>query len=713
MRHPPLSIAGPAAPTRGCWRALALATGLALTGCAGWVPPATAPAASAASATTAHAAALTPPAALLLQGVPPVPAAMADAVVRFSDFAGHELQDWHPSRRELLATHRPAGGNIAQLFRVTAPGAPGTPSTQPEALTDGPEPIAAAWYVPQGDGQNIVLARGTGGNEVYQLYRLTPPSRSQTLLTDPDQRHNLDVWLNRSARALVSSVPLDRTASGGRRTEVSTTLWLLDPARPGERRDLATLPGGGWGAAAVSPDDRQAALLRYVSATETEIWLLDLTSGAHRRVLPAPVASGASASAKPATPSAYFPQAFSADGQTLFLISDQASEFRELMALNLASGALQRLSAQLPWDVESAQLAPNGQLLALQLNVAGREELRLIDARSGQDLALPGLANLPAGSVQRLLFHRQTGELAFGLGGARGPGQIHSFNLASASSEAWTRARLHPALDVSGLTEQQIVRWTSFDGRSISGLLNRPPARFTGRRPVLINIHGGPESQAKIGFAGRNNYLLQALGVAIIQPNVRGSSGYGKTFVALDNGRLREDSVKDIGALLDWIAGQPDLDPQRVVVAGGSYGGYMSLAVATTYPQRIAGSIDVVGISNFVSFLENTESYRRDLRRVEYGDERDPLMRAFLQSISPLTHAARITRPLLVVQGKNDPRVPFTEAEQIVAQVRGNGTPVWYVRAENEGHGFARKENADYQFYLTVMFLRRVLGLGD
>ena len=704
MRRPSLPTNSPATPTKGCWAALALASGLALTGCASLVPPVTPPAASATQSV------LTPPAALLLQGVPPVPAAMADAVVRFSDFAGHVLQDWHPSRRELLATHRPAGGNIAQLYRVTAPDAPGspsTPSTLPEALTEGPEPIAAAWYVPQGDGQNIVLARGTGGNEVYQLYRLTPPSRSQTLLTDPDQRHNLDVWLNRSALALVSSVPLDRTASGGKRAEVSTRLWLMDPARPGERRDLATLPGGGWSAAAVSPDDRQAALLRYVSATEAEVWLLDLASGVTRRVLPA---SGAPTGTHP---SAYFPQAFSADGQTLFLISDQASEFRELMALSLASGALQRLSAHLPWDVESAQLAPNGQLLALQLNVAGREELRVIDARTGQDLTLPGMANLPAGSVQRLLFHRQTGELAFSLGGARGPGQIHSLNLASASPEAWTRARLHPALDVSGLTEQQIVRWTSFDGRSISGLLNRPPARFTGRRPVLINIHGGPESQAKIGFAGRNNYLLQELGITIIQPNVRGSSGYGKTFVGLDNGRLREDSVKDIGALLDWIATQPDLDAQRVVVAGGSYGGYMSLAVATTYPQRIAGSIDVVGISNFVSFLENTESYRRDLRRVEYGDERDPLMRAFLQRISPLTHAARITRPLLVVQGKNDPRVPYTEAEQIVAQVRGNGTPVWYVRAENEGHGFARKENADYQFYLTVMFLRRVLDLGD
>jgi len=236
-----------------------------------------------------------------------------------------------------------------------------------------------------------------------------------------------------------------------------------------------------------------------------------------------------------------------------------------------------------------------------------------------------------------------------------------------------------------------------------------PPARFTGRRPVLISIHGGPEAQSKMGFMGRWNYHLNELGIAIVEPNVRGSRGYGKTFLALDNGTKREDSVRDIGALLDWIATHPQLDPSRVLVSGGSYGGYMTLAVSTHYADRIAGAIDVVGISNFVTFLQNTESYRRDLRRVEYGDERDPAMREFLQKISPLTNASRITKPLFVVQGKNDPRVPFTEAEQIVAKARENKTPVWYLRAENEGHGFARKENADYQFYATILFMQQTL----
>jgi dipeptidyl aminopeptidase/acylaminoacyl peptidase len=198
----------------------------------------------------------------------------------------------------------------------------------------------------------------------------------------------------------------------------------------------------------------------------------------------------------------------------------------------------------------------------------------------------------------------------------------------------------------------------------------------------------------------------------VVSPNVRGSAGYGKTFLGLDNGPKREDAVKDIGALLDWIATQPDLDASRVAVMGGSYGGYMSLAVAASYAERIAGAVDVVGISNFVTFLRNTESYRRDLRRVEYGDERDEAMRGFLERISPLTNAQKISKPLFVVQGRNDPRVPYTEAEQIVAKVRGNGTKVWYLRAENEGHGFVRKENADFQFYATVLFLRETLLAG-
>jgi dipeptidyl aminopeptidase/acylaminoacyl peptidase len=225
----------------------------------------------------------------------------------------------------------------------------------------------------------------------------------------------------------------------------------------------------------------------------------------------------------------------------------------------------------------------------------------------------------------------------------------------------------------------------------------------------VINIHGGPEAQARPNFQGRGNYFMNELGIAMIYPNVRGSAGYGKSFLLLDNGFLREGTYKDINALLDWIATRPDLDADRVMVTGGSYGGHMTLAVSTFYSDRIRCAIDVVGISNLVTFLQNTSAYRRDLRRAEYGDERDPKMRKFLTDIAPLTNVDKIRKPLFVVQGANDPRVPRSEAEQIVKALQEHGTPVWYLLAKDEGHGFRKKRNSDFQFYASVMFMQEYL----
>jgi poly(3-hydroxybutyrate) depolymerase/Tol biopolymer transport system component len=660
-----------------------------LAACAG-TSPATPPAAPAASAV------LAPNANLHVEGIPPVPRSLVQAVDRYTDFRGHFFVDWHPSRREMLIAHRAAGASTPQLFRLSGPLA------EPEQLTSAADPVTSAQYEP-GEGRYIVFERASGGNEVNQLYRMDPATREPVLLTDPDQRHNLEGWLHPEAgqpgRLLYTSLPLDRTAAGATRASIVTTLSLVDPLQPASRRQVAELPGGGWGAAAVSWDNRQVALTNYVSANESQVWLLDLASGQRRQLLPAP---------GQALRATHLAAGFSRDNAGLFVISDRAGEFNELAKVDLASGALTRVTSHIPWDVSTGSLSDDGRLAALNVNEDGQGRLHLVDARSLKELPAPAL---PAGSLGSLKFHKQRSELAFALNGTAGPSQIYSLDPASGQVQQWTRAYAPPGVDPTRFAPQRIVRWTSFDGRSISGLLTEPPARFTGKRPVLINIHGGPEGQATFGFLNRYNYLVEELGIAVIQPNVRGSSGYGKTFLELDNGFKREDSVKDIGALLDWIATQPGLDASRVAVIGGSYGGYMSLAVSTNYAGRIAGSIDVVGISHFVTFLNNTESYRRDLRRVEYGDERDPAMRAFLDRISPLTNAAKITKPLFVVQGRNDPRVPWTEAEQIVQKARTSGTPVWYLRAENEGHGFQRKENADYQFYATVLFLKDVLKL--
>ncbi len=655
-------------------------------------PPA-APGSAGADAVDA-AAVLAPNANLVVQGIPPVPQSLVSEVAKYTDFRGHGFVDWHPTRREMLVAHRKAGANTVQLFRLD------TPMGELQPLTDFADPVTVGSYEPQA-GKYIVFERSTGGNEASQLYRLDLETKAVALLTEPSERHGLEAWLHKSSRLLYSSVPLDRTAQGGTRAKVTQTLSLMDPAQPASRRKLVELPGTGWGVGGVSWDDKQVALSRYISATESQVWLLNLANGKLRQVLPAPGSKQRGV---------HLVGPFKRDNSGLFVMSDRDGEFRELMFYRFANRRMSPITRHIPWDVDGNAITEDGKLIAVRANVDGRDELRLFDGRSLKELPPP---KLPSGSVTATGFHRKLADLAFSLNSAKGPNQIFTLNPGSGQVEQWTRAYAPPGVDMASFDDQVIVRWRSFDGRTISGLLNLPPARFTGRRPVLILIHGGPEAQAKMGFMGRYNYMINELGIATIEPNVRGSSGYGKTFVALDNGTKREDSVRDIGALLDWIATQPQLDSSRVVVSGGSYGGYMSLAVATHYADRIAGAIDIVGISNFVTFLQNTESYRRDLRRVEYGDERDPAMREFLHKISPLTNARRITKPLFVVQGKNDPRVPYTEAEQIVAKARENNTPVWYLRAENEGHGFARKENADFHFYSTILFLQQTLLKAD
>lgn len=615
--------------------------------------------------------------------IPPVPADLARAVAPYTEFRPRSLASWHPVRRELLVSTRAT--NTAQLFRVGAPLAP------PAQVTDFSEPVRSGlWWPPKPDV--LVFARDTGGNEQLQLYRLDPGAREPVLLTDPARRHQMHSPNRAHNLLLVTSTDVDR--SRGRTEQPTTDVFLLDPLDPIRIRKVATLPGTGWFGFSFSFDDRRLVMLQFRSVTDTTVWVMDPASGERRRVLPA----------DPAQKMGIFNVGFSRDGRGLFLAADAGGEFRRAAYLDLQSGALQPFGPP-QWDVEELELSRDGRTLAMVTNEAGIGVLRLFDADTRREHFRP---EVPIGTVRGVRWHDDSRSLAFSLESAQSPGEAYVLDLASRSAERWTQSAVE-GLDPSRFRAPQPIAWKSFDGREITGFLVRPPERFGGRRPVLVQIHGGPEAQARPGFLGRWNYYLDEMGIAIVLPNVRGSTGFGRTFVSLDNGTRREDAVKDIGALLDWIATQPDLDAQRVVVAGGSYGGYMSLAVAAEYAPRIAGAIDVVGIANFVTFLERTESYRRDLRRAEYGDERDPAMRAFLQRISPVTNAAKIAKPLFVAHGRNDPRVPYTEAEQIVDTVRRSGTRVWYLLADNEGHGFARKENADFYFYSTILFLQETL----
>ena len=483
---------------------------------------------------------------LVVQGIPPVPRRIVDEVARYTDFRGQRFVDWHPLRSEMLISTRKAGGDTTQIFRLAAPLA------EPEQLTDFSEPVRTASFEPT-RGDYIVFERSTGGDEAAQLYRLDLATRQTTLLTPPDQRHNMQEWLHRSSRLLYLSLPLDRTAPGGSRNEVTQTLSLVDPMQPQAQRRLAELPGGGWGVSSVAWDDSQIALTRYLSAAESEVWLLDLASGTRKQVLPA---AGQA-------PASYFADVWKRDGSGFFFLSDRAGEFRELMFFRVADGAQQRVTRSIPWDIDQVTLDASGRLLAVAANVEGRRELRFFDADTFDPLPTP---QLPEGSVVALQFHPRLPLLASTLDGSRTPSTVGVIDPANGALQRWTTPFAPPGVHLASFAEQKIVRWPSFDGREISGLLALPPARFTGKRPVLVDIHGGPEGQATVGFLGRYNYFLEELGVAVIRPNVRGSSGFGKTFLALDNGMKREDSVKDIGALFDWIARQPQ--PRRLARDG-------------------------------------------------------------------------------------------------------------------------------------------------
>jgi dipeptidyl aminopeptidase/acylaminoacyl peptidase len=665
---------------------IACVAGTLLAACASTQQPAAPATSAAAQPSVKQQDVIAPNADLQVSGIPPIPAAIAKRVAAYTDFRRHGFVQWHPLERSMLVRHRPENGNIEQLFLLRAP------DGKLEQITDFPETVSQAAFEPQ-QGKYIVYSKDTGGNEAASIYRMDLDTRASTLLSDPDQRTAF-VWNKQSGEILMISVPLDRTAQGGSRAAITTTLTLANPLKPQEKRKLAELPGSGWFDFKFSPDGAMLAAAQYRTSTDATVYLIDAKTGARNQILPL---AGQS-------PAGFSNLQWSQDGARLFFTTNANSEFAELSVLDVVQKSIAVLSRHIAWDIENVQISPDGKRLSAVVNNNGVDELRLFDAASGKELPKP---NVPAGAIGGGLWHAQRGhELAFSLNSPQSPGDVYSLDANSGAVTRWTTAYAPPGVTPQQFVSPQLVQWKSFDGRMISGWLFMPDEKkFSGKRPVLVDFHGGPEAQATVRFMGRWNYYLNELGLAVLLPNVRGSTGFGKSFTQLDNGFKREDSVKDAGALLDWIATQPRLDAQRISISGGSYGGYMSLATAFHYSGKIRAAINVVGISHFVSFLNNTESYRRDLRRVEYGDERDPAMRAFQEKIAPLNNAERIKQPLFVIHGKNDPRVPVSEAEQIAAKVRANGTPVWTLIASNEGHGFVRRANADFQFFATVKFL--------
>ncbi len=620
---------------------------------------------------------------LVLDGVPPLPSALPAEVGRYLEFRTAGIQDWHPHRREMLVTTRFA--EAAQLHVVAAPG------RARRQLTFLPEPVSGGSYDPQA-GAFLVFSQDTGGGEFYQLYRYDFADGRVTLLTDGQSRNIGPRWSPSGQWLAYTS-----TRRNGRDTDI----YVMNP-RPAATgaglpadRLLVEIAGGGWSVLDWSPDETQLLIREYLSVNESRLYLCEVRTGVLHRITP-----------ESAEKVAWSGGLFARDAKSLFVTTDLGAEFRQPGRFDLATRRFTPLTTAWRGDVEAFDLSPDGRQLAFIVNEDGASGLYLLDARSGKPRRPP---RLPLGVISGLKWHRNSRDLGFTLSSARSPADAWSLDTRTGKIERWTES------ESGGLNPEQFVvpervRVSSFDGLEISGFLYRPdPRRFPGPRPVLVNIHGGPESQARPVFQARHNYWMSELGVAVLYPNARGSSGYGKTFLTLDNGFQREDSVRDIGAFLDWIARDPGLDASRVAVIGASYGGYMTLACLVHYGDRLRCGVDMVGISNFLTFLQHTQAYRRDLRRAEYGDERDPAMAEFLARISPANQAARITLPLFVAQGLNDPRVPASESEQMVRAIRAHGGQVWYLLAKDEGHGFRKKRNVDHLFYRTVQFVQEHL----
>jgi dipeptidyl aminopeptidase/acylaminoacyl peptidase len=614
---------------------------------------------------------------LVVEGIPSLPLGMVEEVSRYSEGRSASFVAWHPERKEMLISTR--FGNSNQIHLVKAPG--GARSQ----ITFFAEPVGDATYAPN-DGSYFLFTKDQGGNEFGQIHRYDVASGKSTMLTDGGRSQNGGMRWSRDGKRIAYG----STMRNGKDRDIR----VMEPTDPSTDKLVLENTGGGWGVVDWSPDDSQLLVGEYISVNESRIHLLDLRTRSRTRVLP-----------RKDERTTFRAICFAPDGRGIFLTSTSGSEFNRLCHYDLITNKLTVLTPEIPWDVAGTDLSQDGRKLAFTTNENGLSKLYILDTGTRKYEAVEGL---PVGLVGGLEWTDDGRALGLTLTTYDSSSDAYEYETATRQLIRWTESE-SGGMDLSDLRAPELITWPSFDKRTISGFLYRPAERFTGKRPVIISIHGGPEGQSRPGFQGRNNYFLSELGVAILYPNVRGSSGFGKTFLDLDNGMKREESVKDIGALLDWIATQPDLDADRVMVMGGSYGGYMTLASAVHYSDRIRCAIDIVGISNFNTFLKNTEDYRRDLRRVEYGDERDPKMAAFLERISPLNHTDKITKPLFIIQGANDPRVPASEAVQMKERIQANGGNVWFLMANDEGHGFRKKGNQDFQFYAMVAFMREFL----
>jgi len=613
----------------------------------------------------------------ITEDVPDIPSALIEQLrpyqsARIASFCG-----WLAKGDGMIITTRFA--NTWQVHWVkTAGGAR-------QQLTFFDEPVDTVAVNPVRDG--FAFARDVDGAEDFQIYYYDLDTRAVRLLTDGKSRNEAPLWSNRGDRLAFST-----TARNGTDTDVRI-VDLTGTAKPLLER------GGTWNPLEWSPDDTKMLVWQYLSEAEARPYLVDVSSG-----LATPLYD-------PKRKIAYGTMHFARDSKGIYYISDETGEFHELRYRDLATGKTRSLTADIPWDIEDFALSRDGSRLAYLVNQDGVSVPHVRELGSDRDRTLLGLPN---GMISAPMFSADGKRLGVDVK-ATNSGDAYSIELADGRITRWTTSEVG-GLDADRFVKPVLVHYPTFDRvdgkpREIPAFYYRPSG--DGPFPVVIHTHGGPDDQARPWFDAEIAFWVNALGIAVIMPNVRGSSGYGKTYLGLDNGFRREDAIKDIGALLDWIATRPELDAKRVGMHGGSYGGFMTLSALTHYSDRLRAGIELAGQSNFVTFLQNTKGYRRDLRRAEFGDERDPQMHAFLERLAPTANASKISVPLFVAAGANDPRVPASEGEQIAKAVRDSGRDVWFLEFKDEGHGFEKKQNRNYFQAASALFWRTYLLPDD
>ncbi|MDH4211321.1 MAG: S9 family peptidase [candidate division WOR-3 bacterium] len=615
---------------------------------------------------------------LLLENIPEIPIQVVSRLQPYQNVRAASFQDWLPQDAGILIRTR--FGESSQIHVVESPGG------MRRQITFFDEPVDECRVCPDPRKTVLLFTKDSAGNEVHQIYEHNYATGSYKMLSDGETKNNSVVW---SRKGDIFAFRSDK------RNRRDYDIYLGD-LRGKQSFRCILKEGGYWYPVEFSPDDRKLLVKKYVSSDESYYYIIDL-----KNQKATPICSDTNKIA-------YGAARWSPDMRGIYVVSDKFSDFRQLLYLDLQKGDFEILTKQIAWDVGEVEISPAGTDLAFTGNEKGFSRLYLMDMRTR---ALSRVS-LPDAQIYNLTFKPNGDELAITLNRPTQPGDVYTLNLRTKKFLRWTCSEVG-GLDTLSFVSPRLIYYETFD--SVQGQPRTIPAyyyepkKFKPPYPVLIECHGGPAVQKKPYFSYLFQFFLNDMGIAVIAPNVRGSTGYGREYMMLDDGYNRENSVKDIGALLDWIKEQPQLDRRRVAISGASYGGYMALAAMVHYGDRLTCGVDILGISNFVTFLENTGKYRQDLRREEYGDERDPKMHDFLSRISPLTNANLIKKPMFIVQGLNDPRVPVSEAEQIVQAMRKNNVEVWYLLAEDEGHGFGKKSNRNFFQQAMTLFLEKYL----